>query len=232
MSIEQARGKPRPASDIYALGIIGIEILTKIEPLEIEEDEEGELRWKHLADISPNLAEILTKMTRYHLKDRYQSAEEVFQDLDALKNSSLDATQHVHQDDGRNLPQPLITNPLPSNAKDSTPITIIRGTAISEEYSDTTSSSVSTDLQNDTTESEADSRANIQSLPNAVNQPVRPVQHQSKGVGKIALAMGILVISGGLFFLMQFVLQSRIDPQTSPSNTPRVEQGEGFRKGL
>ena len=41
MSTEQARGKPRPTSDVYALGIIGIQALTGVEPLELEEDDDG-----------------------------------------------------------------------------------------------------------------------------------------------------------------------------------------------
>ena len=86
---EQDRGKPRPSSDIYALGMIGVQALTGVYPDQLQEDDEtGELIWKHQAQVSPELAAILTKMVRYHFKDRYQSAEEALLALQLLKNAS------------------------------------------------------------------------------------------------------------------------------------------------
>lgn len=86
---EQDRGKPRPSSDIYALGMIGVQALTGIYPDQFQEDDEtGEITWQNQAQVSPELAEILTKMVRYHFKDRYQSAEEALFALQLLKNSS------------------------------------------------------------------------------------------------------------------------------------------------
>lgn len=82
MPSEQGRGQPRPNSDIYALGIIGIQALTGLLPLQFQEDAQtGEIIWQHLVPVSPGLAAILTKMVRYHFKDRYQSATEALQAL-------------------------------------------------------------------------------------------------------------------------------------------------------
>jgi serine/threonine protein kinase, bacterial len=89
MPTEQARGKPRIASDIYALGVIAIQALTGIPPLMLEEDDEGELIWQSQANVSPQLAEIITKMTRYHFKNRYQSAKEVLASLKTLNNNGV-----------------------------------------------------------------------------------------------------------------------------------------------
>ena len=77
MPTEQARGKPRYSSDIYAVGMIAIQALTGIHPLQLQEDSNGELLWQDRADCQPQLAEILTKMIRYHFKERYQSAAEI-----------------------------------------------------------------------------------------------------------------------------------------------------------
>lgn len=86
---EQDRGKPRPCSDIYALGMVGIQALTGVCPNELQEDEEtGEIIWQHQAQVSPRLAEILTKMIRYHFKERYQSAAEVLRDIRRMKNAA------------------------------------------------------------------------------------------------------------------------------------------------
>jgi serine/threonine-protein kinase len=87
MPTEQGQGKPRPNSDIYALGMIGIQALTGLYPNQLQEDiTTGEIIWRHQAQISPGLAEVLTKMTRYHFKDRYQSAAEALQAFQQLTN--------------------------------------------------------------------------------------------------------------------------------------------------
>ena len=83
---EQIRGKPRLNSDIYALGMIGIQALTGVDPLYLQEDEEGEVIWKNRAKVSDRLAEILTGMVRYHFKERYQNATEVLEALESLAN--------------------------------------------------------------------------------------------------------------------------------------------------
>lgn len=81
MPIEQARGKPRASSDLYALGMIAIQALTGVKPLDLEEDENGEIMWSHLIDTKPELIKILTNMTRYNYKERYSSAQSVLDDL-------------------------------------------------------------------------------------------------------------------------------------------------------
>ncbi|MEJ6483838.1 serine/threonine-protein kinase [Nostoc punctiforme UO1] len=84
MSTEQGQGKPRPNSDIYSLGIIGIQSLTGLHPINFEEDPDtGEISWQHHANVSSELASVLSKMVLHHFKQRYQSAAEVLQ---VLKN--------------------------------------------------------------------------------------------------------------------------------------------------
>ena len=85
MPSEQAQGKPRPNSDLYAIGVIGIQALTGLPPRELQEDyQTGELIWQHLVPNKSGLVDVLAKMTRYHYKDRYESAAEVRQILAAL----------------------------------------------------------------------------------------------------------------------------------------------------
>ena len=84
MPTEQVRGKPRLNSDIYALGMIGIQALTGVAPLYLQEDADGEVIWQERAEVNDELAAILSKMVRYHFKERYQSATEVLQELQPL----------------------------------------------------------------------------------------------------------------------------------------------------
>ena len=52
MPTEQARGKPRITSDIYALGIIAIQALTGIHPIKLPENSNGEVLWQDQAQCS------------------------------------------------------------------------------------------------------------------------------------------------------------------------------------
>ncbi|MGF1674157.1 MAG: protein kinase [Rivularia sp. (in: cyanobacteria)] len=80
MPTEQGQGRPRHNSDIYSLGIIAIQALTGIAPMDLQEDPQtGELIWEHLVSISRELESVLSKMVRYHFKERYQSATEALQ---------------------------------------------------------------------------------------------------------------------------------------------------------
>jgi serine/threonine-protein kinase len=87
MPPEQAQGRPRPSSDIYALGMIGIEALTGQSPMQFQQDAKGEFNWQAQAQVSQNLAVILSRMVRYHFQERYQSAAEVSQALQQLTKS-------------------------------------------------------------------------------------------------------------------------------------------------
>ncbi|BAY48090.1 serine/threonine protein kinase [Scytonema sp. HK-05] len=93
MPAEQAQGKPRHNSDIYAVGMIAIQAMTGLLPTQFQENQEtGEVVWQHQAQVSPVLGAIMQRMVCYHYRDRYQSATEVLQDLQQLTNPLL-ATQ-------------------------------------------------------------------------------------------------------------------------------------------
>ena len=101
MPSEQAQGKPRPNSDLYAIGIIGIQALTGLHPRELQEDyQTGELIWQHLVPNKSVLLEVLTKMTRYHYKDRYESASEIRQVISLLGSHYLPTHQTVQPQHG------------------------------------------------------------------------------------------------------------------------------------
>lgn len=86
MPSEQGQGRPRPSSDIYALGMIGIQALTGMSPQQLAEDPEtGEIVWRPYAHhVSELLAAILSQMVRHYFKYRYQSATQALQALQPL----------------------------------------------------------------------------------------------------------------------------------------------------
>ncbi|MBW4681027.1 MAG: tetratricopeptide repeat protein [Microcoleus vaginatus WJT46-NPBG5] len=90
MPSEQAQGRPKLSSDIYALGMIAIQALTGIFPDELQDDPEtGEICWRNLVPVRENLADILDKMVRYDFRQRYPSATEALQALAGLETSPI-----------------------------------------------------------------------------------------------------------------------------------------------
>lgn len=75
MPSEQGQGRPRPSSDIYALGMIGIQALTGLNPNQLPEDPQtGEVLWHQYTQSNEQLTEVLSKMVRHYFKYRYQTA--------------------------------------------------------------------------------------------------------------------------------------------------------------
>ena len=97
MANEQAIGKPRPCSDLYAVGVIAIQGLTGVPPSLLSENlETGELAWrrspdhasfKYRTNVSDEFAKVIDKLVRYDFRDRYQSAEEVIAAVHKLHSS-------------------------------------------------------------------------------------------------------------------------------------------------
>jgi serine/threonine-protein kinase len=82
MPSEQLHGHPKLCSDVYALGLTAIQALTGVPPQQLPKDPNTlEIIWRDRVQVSDWLANILTKMVRYHFSNRYQSATEALQAL-------------------------------------------------------------------------------------------------------------------------------------------------------
>ncbi|MEH1935234.1 MAG: serine/threonine-protein kinase [Nostoc sp.] len=80
---EQFIGETQPNSDIYALGMIAIQALTGLEPLQLKADPyTNEIFWRSQnTPVNDYLATVLSQMIRYDYQDRFQSAGEVLRVL-------------------------------------------------------------------------------------------------------------------------------------------------------
>ncbi|MEG4864224.1 MULTISPECIES: serine/threonine-protein kinase [unclassified Microcoleus] len=85
---EQAIGSPKQCSDIYAVGIIGIQALTGMRPKQLRVDNLGNLIWQKNATVTPELARVLDQMVLYAFPQRYPSATEAMIALQKLGVSS------------------------------------------------------------------------------------------------------------------------------------------------
>ncbi|MBD2520449.1 serine/threonine protein kinase [Nostoc sp. FACHB-973] len=90
MPSEQANRTPQLSSDIYAVGIIGIQALTGINPADFgaqglpTNPHTGEIDWRNQIQVSQQLAEILDKMVLYDFRQRYPTAILALQALEML----------------------------------------------------------------------------------------------------------------------------------------------------
>lgn len=80
---EQIAKRPVYASDIYAVGVTCIYLLTGTSPTDLDYNPiTGEMLWQKKVQVSDHLGEVLRKMLEGAVRHRYQSANEVFRALD------------------------------------------------------------------------------------------------------------------------------------------------------
>ncbi len=85
---EQMAGRPRFNSDIYALGLTAIQLLTGMHPRELRWDEKDRIILPSEINIDASLSAILAKMVYNNPDHRYQSVNTVIEDLNKTKISS------------------------------------------------------------------------------------------------------------------------------------------------
>jgi len=97
---EQARGKAVFASDIYGLGVTCIYLLTQVSPFDLFSDSEFQWVWRRFLNgitVNDKLGRVLDKMLEQALVRRYQTIEDVLQDLDLPKKSPISTPVHSPQ---------------------------------------------------------------------------------------------------------------------------------------
>jgi serine/threonine protein kinase, bacterial len=96
MPVEQMSGRPMFASDIYALGMTAIYLLTGRIPQEIETDPDtGNIKWQiHAPNVSPQLLEVLNKSIQPVPNYRYNNAQAMLQDLNGAAATQAPIAQN------------------------------------------------------------------------------------------------------------------------------------------
>jgi serine/threonine protein kinase len=86
MPSEQVAGRPQFSSDVYAVGMLGIQALTGYFPSQLHPDpHSGELDWQpHAPQTDPALVAVLDAMVCYDFRTRYSTATEALAALRAL----------------------------------------------------------------------------------------------------------------------------------------------------
>ncbi|MBI4751231.1 MAG: SUMF1/EgtB/PvdO family nonheme iron enzyme [Acidobacteria bacterium] len=86
MPLEQAAGRPVLASDLFSLGMTAICALTGIGPKDLPTDPQtGAVKWQSfLSSVNPGLASVLDRATRMYFTERFASAVEMLQAVQAV----------------------------------------------------------------------------------------------------------------------------------------------------
>jgi serine/threonine-protein kinase len=80
---EQMAMRPVYASDLYAVGVTTVYLLTGKSPKELDYDPTtGEMLWREYVHISDHLAGVLQKLLEISVRHRYQTVEGILRDLD------------------------------------------------------------------------------------------------------------------------------------------------------
>lgn len=74
-------GQADPSSDLYAVGVTALVLLTGKPPQELYRPDNNSWRWRQLVRLSPTLSGVIDRLITLNAPDRYQSAAEVMADL-------------------------------------------------------------------------------------------------------------------------------------------------------
>ncbi len=202
---QMQRGIVFPHSDLYALAVTVLVLLTGKEPQQLINQQTATWDWSKDVSLSPTLNSVLTKMLQPILGDRFQSAQEVLQ---ALTSNQPPASYPTTQ-----LP---ISAPAPQLATEAT--FAVSPNPAGQQYSQP-------QQYQQPPNSPVVIPASVQTQPNSNFLNI---------FGKIALVCFILAIAGGIGWLAGNVwinsnsnqrnITPSPDPTLSPSASPTVEE--------
>ncbi len=85
MAPEQAQGRPRPASDLYSLGMIAVQALTGLSPLQLTQDPYGCWQWHPAEPVSDRLVQFVNKLIHPSPYERFATATEALVSLQQVE---------------------------------------------------------------------------------------------------------------------------------------------------
>ncbi len=109
-------GNAYPNSDLYALAVSCVVLLTGREPQELLDSSNMTWNWQRWCQVTPGLAQIINRMLSYQPAQRYQSAAEVDRALQLLENPGVPQTIPKRRKLPSKLRSRLKWQPLPLDA--------------------------------------------------------------------------------------------------------------------
>ena len=231
MPKEQLGGNPRFSSDVYAVGIIGIQALTGMHPKFLAEDPHtGEIVWHDRAKgVSPEFAAVLDKMVRYDFRARYVTAGDALEALRSLPTELLESVP---------APQPSPRPPLP-NTLDGAPTQDLQASPTVTGETMPVKELVRNYNPPAPATPESAAKSSIPTVAVGGGQPLQPSpapRVDSQGfIQKYPIKpwqiFAALVALGAMFWGVKALLSPKIATQTPPSSVSAVSPGATVSPG-
>ncbi|MGK7929881.1 MAG: SUMF1/EgtB/PvdO family nonheme iron enzyme [Microcystaceae cyanobacterium] len=129
-SPEQSRGKPKYCSDLYSLGVTCLYLLTQVSPFDLYSVDEMDWVWRDFLNdnaVSDKLGKVLDKLVEGAVKRRYQTVEEVLNDISPVGAQGLRPSQGLRPNtQPLPPPPPPPITPQPVTPPSPKPATIIQ----------------------------------------------------------------------------------------------------------
>lgn len=106
---QMAGGQVFPSTDLYALAVTILILLTNQEAIQLFDAYSNQWKWRTQVTVSPRLADILDKMLLPAANQRFQSAQDV---LDALNSQAAQAPTQFNSPSVTLPPQPPSSSPV------------------------------------------------------------------------------------------------------------------------
>jgi serine/threonine protein kinase len=100
-----------PNSDLYALAVTVLNLLTGKSPIELRDNYDGSWRWKKHVKTSDSFGQMIDKMLSQTSKERYQTAQEVLDELNKFTNS-VPAKNSQHSPSKQDDQDQVFSSPL------------------------------------------------------------------------------------------------------------------------
>ncbi|AFZ27748.1 serine/threonine protein kinase [Cylindrospermum stagnale PCC 7417] len=114
-SEQMQTGQAYPSSDLYALGVTAIVLLTGKEATALFDQTQLTWNWQQWVGVNPLFAEVLQRMLNYKPSDRYQSAADVLQALQSLDQPHVSIpVSHLQTIAVGHRPDPLPPSSFPN----------------------------------------------------------------------------------------------------------------------
>ncbi|MDM7325565.1 MAG: AAA-like domain-containing protein [Thermosynechococcus sp. Uc] len=85
MAPEQAQGRPRPASDLYSLGMVAVQALTGLNPLQLTQDPYGYWCWQAAEPVGDRLVQFVNKLIHPSPYERFATATDALASLQQVE---------------------------------------------------------------------------------------------------------------------------------------------------
>ncbi|MCM1984884.1 protein kinase domain-containing protein [Lyngbya confervoides] len=236
---EQIRlGQVNPSSDVYALGVTALCLLTGKEPQDFFDAYKQTFNWRSQVQVQPHFAAVLDKMTAHRAADRYRSAAQALADLPEPP------TPQSQVGTPPKTPQTLIVSPANPTAtpvlNPVTPASPLNPHPVSGATWSRSDSAETAVVSPQRGSSEKRRAVDASRSPHPVLGAIGAVQ-RTMVQGIVTLVKGILVFSGvvGLGAVGWWIVQSRLEafpdggqdpPPESSAPAPQLSAAERDRR--